>query len=187
MKSQDVHMLLVPTPLSTELPSAWKRNGGVTFMVMGNQPSGPSQANSGVRVVSGNRNQIVDDFSTAQCAGFLETPDARAGWASWLTQANLNNLDQSDVTFYVAYVSNSPVSGAIAVNSDSCVGIYGVATDPKYRKRGLGTLLLNEILTTSKASDVIGLQVETDSYAHSYYKRLGFKDIYELGRFKNEN
>jgi GNAT superfamily N-acetyltransferase len=63
------------------------------------------------------------------------------------------------------------------------VGIYGVATIPAERKRGLGTLLLGRIAQAARETE-LGLQVETGSYAHRYYEKLGFVNGYALHRLK---
>src|SRR5262249_42394879 len=125
-----------------------------------------------------------EGFSAAQCAGFLETAEAHSQWANFLIEANQKNEGNSDVGFYVAYCDEKSAAGAIALKSHDCAGIYGVATDPKWRKQGLGTLLLEKILEDFKDVGVIGLQVESESYAHNYYRKLDFKNIFELGRFK---
>jgi len=186
--SLKTHTLLTPQDFESHLPLGWKNHGGLTFMVKKERSSsGNIRVEAGVQLAEGNNLQIADDFSVAQCAGFLETPEAHSSWAKFLTEANQKNTENNDVIFHVARMDGRPVAGAIAVKSQMCKGIYGVATNPKYRKRGLGTLLLNQILHDSAVEEIVGLQVETESYAHKYYRKLGFEDIYELRRFKNEN
>jgi len=182
------HTLLVPANSKTALPQQWKERGGLTFMTLDDGKTSESGENTEpVEVLSGNSEKIIKGFSQAQCAGFLETPEVYTEWAQWLTQCNRNNSKNKNVTFYAVKVSSIFVSGAIAVRSPDCVGIYGVATHPQYRKRGLGTLLLRKIMEDSDPGHGVGLQVETGSYAHQYYLKLGFQNLYEFRRMKNEN
>jgi hypothetical protein len=78
--------LLLPDGIAP--PQGWKSSGALTFM-----KAGPAlaRAESDVRATHGNDEKIIRDFSQAQCAGFLETPEAYSGWADWLTERNLRN------------------------------------------------------------------------------------------------
>lgn len=181
--ASDFTKLLIAPEMLDALPASWKAAGGITFMEMseGSQKFDCS-AGQEIRISWGNDSQVIEHFSDAQCAGFLESPADFSKWAEWLSQANRKCLNNKDVKFGVAHSSKEPAAGTIAVRSEHCTGIYGVATKPAHRKKGLGTLLLSQLVEQTPAESVIGLQVETGSYAHAYYRKLGFHDTFELRR-----
>ena len=100
---------------------------------------------------------------------------------------NLKNQDDPVQSFWVAYKDESPVGVCLTIETESCTGIYAVATLPSERKQGISTSLIHTaIQSIHKVPDnIICLQVETNSYAHNFYKKLGFTDAFECLIFKH--
>ena len=64
--------------------------------------------------------------------------------------------------------------------------IYAVATDPRYRRHGLATALMNEALAIAKGSFDTALLIPGDDYARQFYARLGFVDTGLQAEFASE-
>ncbi len=82
---------------------------------------------------------------------------------------------------FVAYKEGSPASCAMTLVSHGAAFIGWVATDPNYRKHGLGTAVT---LAAIEAGFAMGAQVaslQTSAMARSIYERIGF---IEIGRYR---
>lgn len=181
-----ISTLLVPAELTYPITDKWTPSGSLTFMRLGKfiveQTKFPNKDDW--QLSSGNNAKLIHDYSLAQSAGFLESSELVSSWGPFLKSSNEKNLGNRSVSFYVVSHNLVPVAGAFVVHTEYCAGIYGVATHPQFRKRGLAALILEKIHQEFKESPAITLQVESNSYAHSYYKNLNFTDAFHLLRLK---
>jgi ribosomal protein S18 acetylase RimI-like enzyme len=97
-------------------------------------------------------------------------------------------IDLARVTFdfggfrpYVARLEGTAVGAATLMAWEGVFGIYGVATLPEARRRGVGTALVRRMISDARARDgaPICLQAETDTDAQRWYERLGFRTVYD--------
>ncbi|MBZ0201802.1 MAG: GNAT family N-acetyltransferase [Ignavibacteria bacterium] len=91
------------------------------------------------------------------------------------------NLYNSCQHFYTAYEHGKPVGVCLRIIHDNCAGIYAVATLPEFRKKGISTAVMSHALKEARKTgiDTITLKVATDSYAHLFYRKLGFIDVFK--------
>lgn len=126
--------------------------------------------------------QHIEDFSLVQGKGFCPTDDSFNEWYPWMRSKNMNNIKNLDQIFYVAYKDENPIGTALSIKKDHTLGIYAVATLPHFRKQGVSSFLMQQIVSQSNANsdETITLQVLKNSYAEKFYLKLGFKVDFEV-------
>ena len=79
----------------------------------------------------------------------------------------------------------SLVASAMALPYGRFAWICPVLVAPDYRRRGLATRLMNEVLQRQEAiGRVPGLDATPDG--REVYRQIGFRDVYRLGRYRAE-
>ncbi len=157
----------------------WDKTGSITYMTLVGAPAWQMNADISVRAaVTGND---IADFSMVQGKGFCDTEDEYNEWYPWLHEKNLKNLQDGDQRFYVGYYADEPVGICLAITYKDIMGIYAVATLPEYRKQGVGTTIMQQAIRGAQATGIneVTLQVMTESYAHKFYRKLGFTDAFK--------
>jgi len=162
----------------------FKRAFGLTFMHL--QNLFPSWTiNDSVIVKKVENEKEMEAFSKVQCRGFSESEEEYDEWYSFLKDANFKNIQNPNQFFYVGYIEGKPVGVALSVKTPPLIGIYAVATLQQNRKQGISTTIMRHAVVNAvkEKSEAVILQVVSASYAHSFYKKLGFKDSFELEVF----
>jgi len=133
--------------------------------------------------------QDIEDFSLIQGRGFCETEDEFNEWYPWLREQNIKNFPETDQSFYVAYFEGIPAGVALTLRYRDIIGIYAVATLSEYRKHGISSAIMYEMSEDASNGGVetMTLQVAASSYAHSFYKKLGFEDIFKCDILAADN
>ncbi|MDR3614375.1 MAG: GNAT family N-acetyltransferase [Candidatus Obscuribacterales bacterium] len=128
----------------------------------------------------------IDCFSEVQVCGFLPSEELRANWRLLLNEANHRNLKNPMQDFFIGYLCGKAVGVCLLVRTGEVAGIYAVATLPEFRKRGISATLMREAINYSSehGCSVVTLQVVTNSYAQSFYEKLGFNVSYVVSIFK---
>ena len=128
--------------------------------------------------------RALREFAAVQAAGFATGQAAiDEWWAPFFERMALANQFAADQSFYVAHVGGRAASTTLAVRGAGVTGIYAVATRPAHRCRGLAQALLERAATDSASShglERVILQAMTGSYPETYYRKLGFRSVYEL-------
>jgi GNAT superfamily N-acetyltransferase len=81
-------------------------------------------------------------------------------------------LETPGVSLYLALLEDQPVGTAVAHVDDGAVGIFGVATLPRARGRGVGSALTVHAALAAPGVDLAWLQAT--SQGRPVYERLGF-------------
>ena len=159
---------------------------GLTYMVLKEFDASGNKANDvKINIVSDSCG--MDLFTDIQTRGFLEKEESYEDWYSWLGKYNQLNLNASNQIFYIGSVAGKPAGVTLLLMTKGIGGIYAVATLPEYRKKGISTALLRRAISDAneQGCSTIALQALKDSYAESFYGRVGFYTsfvslIYEL-------
>ncbi len=114
---------------------------------------------------------------------------AHAAKASWGYGADLLALWDADLTIEPAFVERHEVWAA--VSHDEIVGFSAVTgegpvreiehlwVDPGWMGRGVGRLLVEHLVTRTRAAGVEEVRVVSDPNAAGFYRRLGARDVGE--------
>lgn len=107
----------------------------------------------------------------------------------WSKQSIENELNNDTSLFWVA-TENNDVIGYIGMSVVIDEGyIFNVAVDKTHRKKGVGTALINELVTYGKKNNLcfITLEVrESNINAQSLYSKFGFIKVGERKNYYSE-
>ena len=107
----------------------------------------------------------------------------------WSKQSLENELNNDTSLFWVA-TENNDVIGYIGMSVVIDEGyIFNVAVSETYRKKGVGSALINEIVTYGKKNNLcfITLEVrESNMNAQSLYSKFGFIKVGERKNYYSE-
>jgi ribosomal protein S18 acetylase RimI-like enzyme len=116
--------------------------------------------------------QTIEDFRTIGSICF-HVPIA---WFSEVFDENV--ASRRKFVCWVGYSDGLPISTAAAVACDGVVGLYNVATIPKYRGRGYGEAITRYAIATAMRENTIGRAVlQSTSQGLSLYRRMGFETV----------
>ncbi|MCR5011915.1 MAG: ribosomal protein S18-alanine N-acetyltransferase [Lachnospiraceae bacterium] len=97
----------------------------------------------------------------------------------WSLQAFKDSLDKPDIyLFRVAYLGDELVAQAGLIMSFDEADVVNVAVKPEYRKRGIASGLLNELMRAGSERGVKDYTLEVRAGNHgaiALYENLGFK------------
>lgn len=81
---------------------------------------------------------------------------------------------------YVGYLDDIPVTcGSLTLHSD-IAGVYNLVTKKEYRRQGLGTAMMQELITRSQEAGFIHVGLIAQKGAVSMYEKLGFEALCEF-------
>jgi len=101
-----------------------------------------------------------------------------AGW--WNDNDNtdpdlINKIIQGSFCFAVAYINDKPVGMGRAISDGICDSyIQDVMVLNEYRGRGIGTLILDEIIKYLKSRNINWISLISEPDAVSFYQNYGF-------------
>lgn len=88
---------------------------------------------------------------------------------------------------YLAWMDGEPAGGAASFVHDGVVGIYGMATLPRFRRRGVQTALASEALRGAAGdADLAIATTAPGSTSQRTFERLGFRILYTRTLFVKE-
>lgn len=90
----------------------------------------------------------------------------------------------SPLHFYVGYVDGVPVASAEMTVTGKVVGLYGISTRAKHRRRGYGTALTVAPLREALAAGVTHAVLQATDAGAAVYARLGFRVTGEVVEYK---
>lgn len=176
------------TPLSR--PSGWPErlaSGGFSrlveeeeqFMVRDGSPLEGGPGRVSVRRVEDEA--ALGEFVRVQQAGW-ETPPDEDGRALRLAQ---RSLSEGLYVYCTAYLDGRAVGAASARFAECLTGLYGLATVPEARRRGVGTALVKHITAAGAGRGCLTafLSVEPGSHAAGLYRRLGFSPAFRVNNY----
>lgn len=165
--------------------SKYKKLASLTYMVLANEKA-KWDINKTLVTKRAISLSDIEDFSIVQGKAFCETEEEFNKWYLWMREKNIKNLDDSTQNFYVAYENGKPIGVTLCIYHKNIAGIYAVATMPEHRKKGVSTTLIQRAVEDAIKNNMttITLQTATESYAHSFYRKLGFEDVFECGILK---
>jgi len=86
------------------------------------------------------------------------------------------------IEYYLARLEEEDVCTAIGYTVDDAVGIFNVATPPKFRRRGYGSIVTAHAIRAGFDAGADFAYLQSSSLGESVYRRLGFRqvDVYTI-------
>ncbi len=91
-------------------------------------------------------------------------------------------LEFPEAVWQIVVEAGKPIGRLIVDRADDKILLADIALLPEYRNRGIGTLLLHELMSEAQQSGKpLHLHIETFNPAFHLYERLGFVKVGEIG------
>lgn len=130
----------------------------------------PAQVPEGVEIVRVTDPELLSDLVDVEVGAF-ETDRAVAEGLLAPSQLSLPN-----VRLYAALADGRAVAQAVTNTQAGAVGVFGVATLPEHRRRGIGTAITAfAIDDVREEADLAWLQ--SSEMGRSLYERMGFRSV----------
>lgn len=89
-----------------------------------------------------------------------------------------DTLWQSAMHGWVGYADDKPVSTAITVEGGGAIGLYAVATDPHYQRRGYGEGLMRVAIDEAmRTSGLTRSVLQSSAAGYPLYIRMGYRNV----------
>jgi len=165
----------------------WEKTGSITYMILSGMIDN-WKTNNKISVREIGSTADMKNFSLIQGKGFCQTEDDFKEWHPWMSEKNITNISDINQRFYVGYYDEKPLGVCLSIIHNNIIGVYAVATLPEYRKQGISATIMKQAIHEAQKSNIhsVTLQVMTNSYAHQYYKHLGFSDAFHCNIFTHE-
>jgi predicted GNAT family acetyltransferase len=84
-----------------------------------------------------------------------------------------------EIVRYVGYVDGHAAAGALSFVKDGVLGIFGTATLPAFRRRGLQAAIVARAVNDARGkSDLVIATTEPGSISQRTFERVGFQVVY---------
>lgn len=108
----------------------------------------------------------------------------------WEQPVFLEALTYYPTTYFVAVCDGVVVGFVVGGLEDTGENIYGhlcnLGVSPRYRKRGIGKLLVNRVEHQFALELATGVQLEvrlSNATAQRFYRRLGYRDVFGIEHY----
>src|SRR5436305_3441623 len=138
-----------------------------------------------------------EEFLLSIYASTREAELAQATWADGQKEAFLKwqfemqrqqyEARFPDSEYKVIEVDNQPAGRVWVGENENEIRLLDIALLPEFQNRGVGTLLLRELIDEARRSQkpLRHMVFMLNSDAHRFYERLGFKMIEDLGAYRH--
>lgn len=76
---------------------------------------------------------------------------------------------------YVGYVNDTPVATAVLMMAQGVAGIFNIATEESYRRRGIGEAMTSHVIRIGRQSGCRIAALQASAVGRSLYERMGFR------------
>jgi GNAT superfamily N-acetyltransferase len=116
---------------------------------------------------------VAEGFAAGEAAGLPSAESVN------LLRNVMRQFDHPSIVRYLVWDNESAAGGGAAYVRDGVVGIFGTATLPHFRRRGVQSALVEQILADAAArADLAITTTEPGSTSQRTFERLGFRLIY---------
>jgi GNAT superfamily N-acetyltransferase len=114
--------------------------------------------------------------------GFAAAEGEQAVTAQTLVEqlgAVMRHFTHQQITRYLVWIDGEPAGGGATFESDGIVGVFGTATLPRFRRRGVQTSLVRTALRDAAPRAELAIAtVQPGSTSQRTFERLGFHVMY---------
>ena len=135
------------------------------------QPAPPP----GFRVVEVEDVEALKLFDAASTRGFEQSPQLSQGFFDIYAHLGLGR--DRPLRHFVGLLDGEPVAASSLCLGGGAAGIFGVATAPEARRRGIGAAMTLAPLREARALGYRIAGLQSSDEGHGIYRRLGFADV----------
>ena len=151
------------------------------------EPESPAGGSLRVARASSEQDELWVDV-VAEGFASAEGADPPAPESVNLLRTVMRQFDHPAIMRYLVWDRDTAAGGGAAYVRDGIVGIFGTATRPDFRRRGVQTVLVSQILAdTTARADLAITTTEPGSTSQRTFERLGFRLIYTRGIMVKRN
>jgi len=158
----------------------FERHGEMVMMAVDIEPLSPTTLPAGYTFARVSAMADRDRWADAFTRGYELPPQAGASFARALDG---NAADDADVRYFWIRHGDEPVCTSVLFLHDGVAGVYGVATIPDARKKGLGAHATAEPLRIARKLGYRVGVLQASKLGHPVYRRIGFSDFGEIPLF----
>ena len=116
-------------------------------------------------------------------------PGQREAFLKWQFEMQRQQYEARfpDTEYKVIEIGNQPAGRFWVGENDNEIRLLDIALLPEFQNRGVGTLLLRELIDEARRSQkpLRHMVFMLNSDAHRFYERLGFEMIEDLGAYRH--
>ena len=143
----------------------------------------PSQPASQLRIEPCNDEKTMLDFG-AVLASIFDPVDQAV--QSFYQRCSILSYEQMEsMTLLVGYEGDVPVTTGAIFSSDTCAGIYDIATHPDMRRRGYGSAMFQETVRLAIEMGHSHIVLSASEKGQTIYERNGFVPICDITVWSN--
>jgi hypothetical protein len=130
-------------------------------------------------VTSASREEWLDAVSEGFVAAEGSPPSTLDAAATEAVRSLMSRFDHPLITRYLAWIDEQPAGGGASYVTDGTLGIFGTATAPRFRRRGVQRAVAARALRDGAGrADLAITTTEPGSTSQRVFERLGFHVIY---------
>ena len=155
--------------------------GDVPGMAIELSPPGrPPPTPSDLRISLVQGPEELDVYCRTLNAGDMQAPEPVA---REMFRAILPEPGDRRFRFFLGYLDGRPVATSMQFVESGVVGIYGVATIPEMRRRGLGAALTYAAVDDGRRTGLSHAVLGATEMGEPVYRRLGFEECCRIGSY----
>ena len=145
----------------------------IEFPIMRMAPAASARADDGQVIVEVDPGDA--DLVGRVTAAFTAGNEVPAGIFDPLVAPAM--FDRLEVAVYAALDGDTVTSVGIRLQVPGAVGVFGVATPPEHRRRGLGKAITSRVVTDGVAAGARTAFLGATPMGYGIYERLGFRTV----------
>ena len=102
---------------------------------------------------------------------------------AWLEAAQRLRFRDVPWTHWVGYVDDAPAGVGLSYLGAGVVGLYGIGTLPRARRRGVGSALTVAPMLAARDAGYVAAILQSTAEGEALYPRLGFRSYCTISRF----
>jgi GNAT superfamily N-acetyltransferase len=137
---------------------------------------------NGLRVEVLNGSADEDAFLQVTAEGFACSESSSSGELAPDVVSSLRDVMKQfvhpDIVRYLVRIDGEPAGAAASLLTQGVIGIFGTATRPQYRRRGVQSAIVAHAMAAAGDADLAIATTEPGSVSQRTFERLGFQVLY---------
>lgn len=97
--------------------------------------------------------------------------------------AEILNRTKTEIGFYIAYLEGNPIGTAMALFSDTIIGIHGVGVIPEMRKKGFAEEIMQFLINSAIDRNIEYATLQSSLMGKNIYLKMGFSEDFLMTNY----